>query len=55
MGACHRLAASANAQLGVDLTIVPLYRVDGEVELFGDLAIREASGDEAQDLHLAVV
>jgi hypothetical protein len=34
---------------------VPLDGVDREVEFLGDLAVGEAGGDEAQDLHLAVV
>ena len=55
LGARDRSATPADAQLAIDLAIVPLDGVDREVEFLGDLAVREAGGDEAQDLHLAVV
>jgi hypothetical protein len=39
LGARDRLAAPADAQLVIDLAIVPLDGVDREVELLGDLAV----------------
>ena len=54
-GACDRLPAPADAQLAIDLAVVPLDGVDREVEFLADLAVREAGGEEAQDLQLAIV
>src|SRR4051812_1723998 len=52
-GPARQLGAPAQARLVADPREVVLHRARGHVDLLGDLAVREALGDQPEDLELA--
>jgi hypothetical protein len=48
------LGAAVDVEFAVDVANVVLGRAEGDDQGFGDLAVRKASRDQAQDLQFAV-
>src|SRR5688572_33331749 len=50
----NQLRSAREPELLLDVCAVRLDGADAEIEPLGDLVVRMAQGDQAQDLHLAV-
>src|SRR5262245_26285987 len=47
------LSAAADAKKAINLAVVPFHRVDGHHQAFGNLAVRQAIGQQTQNLEPA--